>query len=135
MIKELKSCVGKYKLPSVLTSLFVALEVVMEVLIPFFMSNIIDKGINKNDLGYIVKFGGVLVVFTLMSLAFGALSGKNAAVASAGFAKNLRKKMFDNVQNFSFTEIDKYSPSGIVTRLTTDVTNMQNAYQIGRAHV
>ena len=130
MMKELKSCIGKYKLPSVLTSLFVALEVVMEVLIPFFMSNIIDKGINKNDLGYIVKFGGVLVIFTLMSLAFGALSGKNAAVASAGFAKNLRKKMFDNVQDFSFTEIDKYSPSGIVTRLTTDVTNMQNAYQM-----
>ena len=130
MIKQLRSCVGKYGLPSIMTSVYVTLEVILEVLIPFLMANIIDYGIMANDMTYTLRAGGVLVILAFFSLMFGALSGKNAAVASTGFAKNLRKKMFDNVQDFSFTEIDKFSPSGIVTRLTTDVTNIQNAYQM-----
>ncbi len=102
----------------------------MEVFIPLLMASIIDKGIYYNDLDYIIKTGILLVIMSLMSLAFGALSGKYAAIASSGFAKNLRQDMFYNVQTFSFSNIDKYSTSSLITRLTTDVTHIQNAYQM-----
>ncbi len=130
MIKKLAKNVGEYKLPSLLAPLFVTGEVVMEVFMPFLMSRIIDKGIYGNDIGYVTRTGVLLVFITLLSLAFGALSGSFAATASAGFAKNLRKSMYYQVQDYSFENIDKFSTSSLVTRLTTDVTNLQNAYQM-----
>ena len=102
----------------------------MEVLIPFFMSRIIDMGLEQNNLSYTVRLGVILIIAAIASLCFGALSGKYAATASAGFAKNLRHDMFHHVQDFSFSNIDKFSPASLVTRLTTDVTNVQNAYQM-----
>ena len=102
----------------------------MEVVIPLLMANLIDFGIDDGNLEYIVKMGVVLVVFALISLIFGILSGRSAAIASAGFAKNLRKDMYYKVQNFSFSNIDKFSTASIVTRLTTDITNVQNAYMM-----
>ena len=130
MIKKLAANIGEYKLPSILAPLFVTGEVIMEVLMPFMMSMIIDKGIYGNDMAYIRRIGLLLILITMLSLMFGALSGSNAAKASAGFAKNLRRKMYYNVQDFSFENIDKFSTSSIVTRLTTDVTNLQNSYQM-----
>lgn len=130
MIKRLAACVREYKKDSVLTSATVALEVLMEVIIPFFMAFLIDKGINAGDNANIYKYGALLVVLALLALLFGVLAGKYAARASAGFAKNLRRDIFYRVQNFSFSNIDKYSTAGIVTRLTTDITNIQNAYQM-----
>lgn len=122
--------IREYKKDSILTPAFVSLEVIMEVMIPMLMSRLIDYGIDGADLGYIWKMGLILVVAAMVSLAFGAFSGKYAASASAGFAKNLRKDMYYNVQKFSFFNIDKFSTASIVTRLTTDVTNVQNAYQM-----
>ncbi len=130
MIKRLSKCIREYKKASLLTPLFVALEVVMEVIIPYYMGKMLDYGVNLGDMNYIIKTGAMLAVFCLMSLVFGALAGKYAAYASAGFSKNLRHDMFHNVQSFSFSNIDKFSVSSLVTRLTTDVTNMQNAYQM-----
>ena len=130
MIKKLSKCIREYKKASILTPLFVSLEVVMEVIIPYYMGKMLDYGVNLGDMNYIVKVGVMLVVFCIMSLVFGALAGKYAAYASAGFSKNLRHDMFHNVQSFSFSNIDKFSVSSLVTRLTTDVTNMQNAYQM-----
>ncbi len=130
MIKTLAKSIREYKRDSILTPAFVSLEVVMEVFIPMLMALLIDNGINNSDMGYIKRVGALLVLSCVVSLIFGALSGKFAASASAGFAKNLRKDMYYNVQNFSFSNIDKFSTSSIVTRLTTDVTNLQNAYQM-----
>ena len=130
MIKKLSKCIREYKKASLLTPFFVALEVVMEVIIPYYMGKMLDYGVNLGDINYIIKVGAMLAVFCVMSLVFGALSGKYAAYASAGFSKNLRHDMFHNVQSFSFSNIDKFSVSSLVTRLTTDVTNMQNAYQM-----
>ena len=130
MIKKLAKNIGEYKLPSILAPLTVMAEVIMEVLMPITMAQIIDKGIYVNNMNFVVKTGLILVFMTILSLIFGALSGSFAAKASAGFAKNLRKNMYYNVQNFSFLNIDKFSTSSIVTRLTTDVTNLQNAYQM-----
>ena len=130
MIKRLSQCIREYKLASILTPLFVSLEVVMEVLIPYYMGKLLDLGVTVGDMNYILKTGGLLVVFCVLSLMFGVLSGKNAAKASAGFARNLRHDMFHNVQSFSFSNIDRFSVSSLVTRLTTDVTNLQNAYQM-----
>lgn len=130
MINRLKENVGEYKLPSVLAPFFVMGEVIMEVLMPFIMADVIDKGIYQNNIPYIRSRGFLLIVITLLSLVFGALSGSFAAKASAGFAKNLRRSMYRSVQKFSFENIDKFSSSSIVTRLTTDVTNLQNAYQM-----
>ncbi|MGN0469220.1 MAG: ABC transporter ATP-binding protein [Acutalibacteraceae bacterium] len=134
MIKTLSRCIREYKLPSILAPLFVSLEVVMEVIIPFYMGKLLDEGINANggqgDMNYIIKMGLLLVIFCVMSLSFGVLSGKYAAKASAGFSKNLRHDMFYNLQNFSFSNIDRFSVSSLVTRLTTDVTNIQNSYQM-----
>lgn len=130
MIKKLAKNIGEYKLPSILAPLSVTAEVIMEVLMPITMAQIIDKGIYGNDMNFVVKTGLILVLMTIMSLIFGALSGSFAAKASAGFAKNLRKNMYHKVQEYSFLNIDKFSTSSIVTRLTTDVTNLQNAYQM-----
>lgn len=130
MIKRLMKSIREYKKDSILAPIFVTMEVVMEVIIPFLMAELIDKGIDQGDMNFIVKMGIVLAISCVISLMFGALSGKYAASASAGFAKNLRKDMYYNVQEFSFSNIDKFSTSSIVTRLTTDVTNLQNAYQM-----
>ena len=130
MIRTLLSCVREYKKESLLAPLFVTLEVVMETIIPLLMAALIDDGIEKQNISYILLIGVLLLVSALVSMLFGAFSGNYAAKASAGFAKNLRKDLYYRIQNFSFANIDKYSTSGIVTRLTTDVTNVQNAYQM-----
>ena len=130
MLKNVLKSVGEYKKETILSPITVALEVLLEVLIPYFMAVLIDKGINTGDMTEILKYGGLLVVLAMAALAFGALSGHYAAVASAGFAKNLRKRMFYKVQDFSFLNIDHFSTSSLVTRMTTDITNVQNAYQM-----
>ena len=130
MIKRLLKCVREYKLSSVLAPAFVIGEVVLEVIIPVLMALLIDNGILKQDMSYILLMGAILLVACLCSLSCGVLSGLFAAKASAGVAKNMRKDMFYNIQRFSFKNIDKFKTSSLVTRLTTDVTNVQNAYQM-----
>ena len=130
MIKKLSSCLKEFKRDTILTPIFMALEVVMEILIPFLLSSLIDNGISKGDLGYIYKVGALMLVAACFSLTFGILGGKFGATASTGFARYLRKEMYCNIQNFSFSNIDRYSTAGLVTRLTTDVTNVQNAFQM-----
>ncbi|WP_294406500.1 ABC transporter ATP-binding protein [uncultured Clostridium sp.] len=130
MLKTLMSQVKQYKKDSILCPIFVILEVIMEVVIPFLMASIIDKGVEAGDMNHVIKIGIIMIIMALLSLTFGALAGKYAASASTGFAKNLRKTMFENIQSFSFSNIDKYSTAGLVTRLTTDITNVQNAYQM-----
>lgn len=130
MIKQLLKCVGEYKKDSLLAPFFIIFEVIMEVIIPLLMANMIDFGINQGAMNVILKYGLALVFSTLISLLFGVLSGHFAACASAGFAKNVRKKMYHRIQDFSFYNIDKFSTASLVTRLTTDVTNVQNAYQM-----
>lgn len=130
MIKTLLKSVREYKKDSILAPLFMIGEVAMEVLIPFYMAKLINNGIQLQDLGYIVKMGLLLAILCIISLSCGMLSGKYASSASSGFSKNLRKDMYYNIQNFSFNNIDKFSTSSIITRLTTDVTNIQNAYQM-----
>ena len=130
MIKKLSSYIKEYKKASILTPFFVVLEVIMEVIIPLLMSKIIDIGIPNNDINYILKIGILLTISAIMSLAFGMLSGRFAAKASSGFAKNLRKAMFYKIQDYSFENIDKFSTSSLITRLTTDVTNVQMAFMM-----
>lgn len=130
MLKELIKCIGQYKRETLLTPLFVVFEVILEVIIPLLMANLIDFGIEMGDMGVIIKLGVALILSALISLAFGILAGFFAAVASAGYAKNLRQRMYYAVQDFSFHNIDKFSTGSLVTRLTTDVTNVQNAYQM-----
>ena len=130
MIRTLMASIREYRKDSILTPVFVTLEVILEVLIPFFMAGIIDVGLANADMPYTIKLGIILAAAALLSLICGALSGKYAAKASSGFAKNLRKDMFYRIQGFSFANIDKFSPESLVTRLTTDVTNVQNAYQM-----
>ncbi|MBU3214650.1 ABC transporter ATP-binding protein/permease [Clostridium estertheticum] len=130
MIKRLAKCVGEYKKDTILAPVFVTFEVIMEVIIPFLMAQIIDNGISKGNLGYISKMGIVLVLCTIFSLFFGMQSGRYAAKASAGYAKNVRREMYYNIQSFSFSDIEKFSTASLVTRLTTDVTNVQNSYQM-----
>ena len=130
MIKKLARYIRGYKKDSILTPIFVMLEVIMEVLIPFLMADLIDKGIDGGNIPLIIKLGVALLIGAFISLFFGALAGKTAATASAGFAKNLRKGMFYNIQDFSFSNVDKFSNSSLITRLTTDVTNVQMSYQM-----
>jgi len=130
MIKKLISSIREYKKPSIITPILVGLEVVMEVTIPILMARLIDLGIDNGDISMVYKYGGLILIAATIALTFGILGGKYAAMASAGYAKNLRKDMYYNVQNFSFSNIDKFSTSSIITRLTTDVTNVQNAYQM-----
>ena len=130
MIKTLLKQVKQYKRESLLTPLFTALEVLLEVLIPFITASIIDKGIEQGNIGQVYFYGGLMLIMAFLSLLSGVLAGKYAAAASSGFACNLRDGMYENIQRFSFSNIDKYSTAGLVTRMTTDVTNVQNSYQM-----
>ena len=130
MIKRLCKSIREYKKDSILAPIYVSLEVFLEVVIPILMANLIDYGIDAGNLNYVIKMGVMLLIFAAISLLTGVLAGRSAAIASSGFAKNLRQDMYYNVQNFSFSNIDKFSTASIVTRLTTDVTNVQNAYQM-----
>lgn len=130
MIKTLLAQVKEYKKSSILSPVFIVLEVIMEVLIPFMMASIIDNGVENGDMKHVVFMGVCMIGAAMLALLFGAIAGKHAAKASSGFAKNLREAMFVNIQDFSFSNIDKYSTAGLVTRLTTDVTNVQNSYQM-----
>lgn len=130
MIKTLMKSIRQYKKMSILSPIFVASEVLVEIFIPFLMANIIDNGIMKKDLDYILKFGAILVVMTIVSLILGAAASWVSSQAGAGFAANLRQDMFAHIQTFSFTNIDKFSTSSLVTRLTTDIANIQMAYQM-----
>ncbi|MDS0524208.1 ABC transporter ATP-binding protein/permease [Clostridium sp. SHJSY1] len=130
MIKKLVNYVAEFKKDAIITPIYVALEAIMETVIPLLMAWIIDNGIGKGDMKYVCIIGLVMLMVSFISLTCGALSGKHAASASTGFARNLRKGMYYNIQNFSFSNIDKYSTAGLITRLTTDVTNVQNAFQM-----
>lgn len=131
MVKKILSYLGQYKKYMVLTPLFVFAEVILEVLIPFLMAGIIDTGVENKDLDYIVRVGIAMLLMSVISLVFGALSGAFSARGGAGMAKNLRKGMYDNIQNFSFANIDKYSTASLLTRLTTDVMFVQQVVQMG----
>ena len=130
MLKKLLQHVGEYKKDTIITPILVILEVVMEIVIPLFMAKIVDVGLANGDMNYVVKVGIAMLVAAFLALYFGIAAGKTAAKASTGSSKNLRKAMYDQIQTFSFSNIDKFSTSGLVTRLTTDVTNVQNAYQM-----
>ena len=130
MLKTLGAQIKEFRKDSVLTPFFMIGEVVMETVIPLLMASIIDDGVEAGNMKHIYFIGVLMVAAALIGLFFGIMGGKYGARASAGFAKNLRKAMYENIQTFSFSNIDKFSTSGLVTRLTTDVTNMQNAYQM-----
>ena len=130
MNKKLLQSVREYKKQSIITPLLVTLEVLMEVLIPLEMAKIIDIGIAEGNLGYIIQRGLILVIMAMMSLFFGVQAGNFAAIAGAGYAKNLRHDIYYKVQDFSFKNIDHFSTSGLVTRMTTDITNIQMAYMM-----
>ena len=130
MIRTLLKEVKEYKAASIVTPFFMILEVLFETLIPFLMASIIDKGVNTGDIHHIYKVGGIMIVAAVCGLLAGMAGGRYGAKASTGFAKNLRNKMFDQIQTYSFANIDHFSTAGLVTRLTTDVTNVQNAYQM-----
>ena len=130
MIKTLAKCIGKYIKESIITPIFTAVEVFLEILIPFITASIIDKGIQAGDMRKVGIYGGIMLIIAFLSLFCGIQAGKYGAAASTGFACNLREKMYENIQTFSFSNIDKFSTAGLVTRMTTDVTNVQNAYQM-----
>lgn len=129
MIKTLAKCIGKYKKESIITPIFTAVEVFLEILIPFITASIIDKGIQAGDMRKVGIYGGIMLIIAFLSLFCGIQANRLVAAASTGFACNLREKMYENIQTFSFSNIDKFSTAGLVTRMTTDVTNVQNAYQ------
>ena len=128
MLKRLAQCVREYKLPSFLSAFFVSLEVVMEVLIPFEMADMLDFGINAGNMEFVIQSGIRLMIYACLTILFGNLAGRAASTAACGFGKNLRKDMYYNIQNFSFSNIDKFSASSLITRMTTDVQNVQQAY-------
>lgn len=130
MLRTLFSQLKEYRTASLLSPLFTALEVIMEILIPFIIAELIDKGIEAGNIHEIYYYGVIMLIMAFFSLAFGTLAGRFSAKASSGFACNLREGMYANIQTFSFANIDKYSTAGLVTRMTTDVTNVQNAYQM-----
>lgn len=130
VLKKLLTNVGEYKKQSLQTPLFTMGEVLMDVIMPLIMAGLIDHGIEKSDSNTILRYGGLLFLCALFALATGTLGGRTAAIASAGFAKNLRHNLFERIQSFSFSNIDRFSSSSLITRLTTDVTNVQNAYQM-----
>ena len=129
-IKTLSKCVREFKFLALLTPCLVIGEVAMDVVVPMLISNLIDYGITPGDMAYVVEVGLQLVVACVIALAFGVASGYTASKASSGFAKNLRQDMYYNVQNFAFSNIDKFSTPSIITRMTTDVTNVQMAFQM-----
>ena len=130
MLKKLLTYVGEYKKVSLLSPLFIAVEVMMEILIPFLMASIIDDGLNKGNMRHIYFIGLLTLLIAMISLSTGFAAGRCAAKASSGFAKNIRKAVFYKIQNFSFTNIDKFSTAGLITRFTTDIANIQNSYQM-----
>lgn len=130
MIKTLIKYVGEYKKDSIKTPIYMIFEVLFEILIPFVTASIIDKGIQAGDMGKVCMYGGIMLILAFASLFCGIQAGKYAASASTGFACNLREGIYENIQNFAFSNIDKYSTAGLITRMTTDVTNVQNAYQM-----
>ncbi|MCM1025637.1 MAG: ABC transporter ATP-binding protein/permease [Roseburia sp.] len=130
MLKTLGAHIKEFKKASIATPVFMIGEVIMETIIPLLMASIIDDGVNKSDMNHIYLVGGLMILTAILSLLFGIGGGVFGAKASTGFARNLRRAMYDNIQTFSFSNIDKFSTSGLVTRLTTDVTNLQNAYQM-----
>ncbi|WP_207694524.1 ATP-binding cassette, subfamily B, bacterial [Enterococcus sp. DIV0212c] len=130
MIKKLIANIGVYKKESIITPIYVTGEVILDIIIPLVMAMMIDNGIEKGDTKAILMYGAILFVCAIIALFFGAMSGRYAAVASAGFAKNLRDQLFVRIQGFSFSNIDRFSTSSLITRMTTDVTNVQNAYQM-----
>ena len=130
MLKKLLAYVGEYKKVSLLSPLFISVEVMMEILIPFLMASIIDDGLNKGNMKHIYFIGLLTLLIAMLSLSTGFAAGRCAAKASSGFAKNIRKAVFYRIQNFSFTNIDKFSTAGLITRFTTDITNIQNSYQM-----
>ena len=130
MIKRLSQCIREYKKDAILSPLYVLVESLLDVAIPFVMAGLIDKGIEAGNMSMILQYGAILVGFALVALTFGALSGRSCARATAGFARNLRHDMFHHLQVYSFSNIDKFSSAGLVTRLTTDVSNVQNAFMM-----
>lgn len=130
MIKRLSQCIREYKKDAILSPLYVLVESLLDVAIPFVMAGLIDKGIEAGNMSMILRYGAILVGFALVALTFGALSGRSCARATAGFARNLRHDMFHHLQVYSFSNIDKFSSAGLVTRLTTDVSNVQNAFMM-----
>lgn len=130
LIKTIASQIKEYKLPSIITPVFMIIEVIMEMIIPYLMASIIDNGINASDINHIYKTGLIMIICSVIGLMGGLLGARYGAKASTGLAKNLRKTMYENIQTFSFENIDKFSTAGLVTRMTTDVTNIQNAYQM-----
>ena len=130
MIKTLLAQVKEYKTAMILAPIFTVFEVLMEVLIPFVTASIIDKGIEAGNIQQVFFYGSIMLVMALLSLVFGVLAGRYAAKASSGLACNLRESLYESVQTFAFSNIDKYSTAGLVTRMTTDVTNVQNAAQM-----
>ena len=130
MIKKLAVYAGEFKKETILSPICIAIEVIMEVILPVLMAAVIDKGVNVGDMNYVLKMGLLMIVVAFVSLAGGALCGKYAAIASSGFARNLRRALFEKIQEFSFANIDKFSTAGLVTRMTTDVTNVQQSFQM-----
>ena len=130
MIKRLSQCIREYKKDAILSPVYVLVESLLDVAIPFVMADLIDKGIDAGNMGMILRYGAILVGFALVALLFGALAGRSCARATAGFARNLRHDMFHHLQVYSFSNIDKFSAPGLVTRLTTDVSNVQNAFMM-----
>ena len=130
MLKVLGAQIKEFKKDSIITPLFMILEVIMEMIIPLLMASIIDEGVNAGNMNHILKVGGLMIVVAIIGLFAGLMGAKFGARASTGFARNLRKAMFDNIQTYSFSNIDKYSTSSLITRLTTDVPNLQNSYQM-----
>ena len=130
MIKKLAVYAREFKKEAILSPICIAIEVIMEVILPVLMAAVIDKGVNVGDMNYVVKMGLLMILVAFVSLAGGALCGKYAAVASSGFARNLRNALFEKIQGFSFANIDKFSTAGLVTRMTTDVTNVQQSFQM-----
>ena len=130
MLKTLLKEVKEYKFASIITPCFMVLEVAMEMMIPYLMASIIDKGVEVGDMAHIYKVGGLMIVIAVIGLFAGLGGARYGALASTGFARNLREKMFNHIQTFSFANIDKFSTAGLVTRMTTDISNIQNAYQM-----
>ena len=130
MLKKLAPYIGEFKKETILSPVCIAIEVIMEVILPMLMAMVIDNGVNVGDMNYVFKMGFLMLVVAFISLTGGALCGKYAAIASTGFSRNLRKAMFERIQGFSFANIDKFSTAGLVTRLTTDITNVQMAFQM-----
>lgn len=130
MIKKLAAYIGEFKKDTVLSPVSVTLEVILEVLLPVLMASVIDNGVEAGNMGYVIKMGTVMLAVAMLSLLAGTMSGVFAARASMGFGRNLRKAMYDNIQDFAFRNIDRFSTAGLVTRMTTDVTNVQNAFQM-----